>query len=136
MAVIIPTETRDAMIAKWFNYIVGASPVQLFVNDLTPTESTVFANVSELSATWYFPWGLSIYNYGVDSEGRAWATSYPVTYTHDGMSDPVTVYGWYMVNGDDFSLMYAERFETPKLMQYDTDSITIAPKFWLTQGMF
>lgn len=136
MAVIMPKESRNRLAQVLVEYQLATNLLRLYVNDLTPTDTTVVGNVTECSSMWYMARTMSFGTSGSTMSGDGYATIASVTWYGDDWSDPVTVYGWYILNSYDGKLLLIERFATPKLMASSSDSITVNVRLDLTQGMF
>ena len=88
--------------------------VKLFRNNFDPGEDTVFADFTEPTNAGYGQQDLN--NWGIvelTPDAEAYVIHPEVTFTATGGS-PVTCYGYFVINGDDLSLMFCQKFDNPR----------------------
>lgn len=136
MAIVYSIDSRKWSIEQWASLTITTNQLRLYSNDVTPTESTTAASLTEITDFWAYSSPISIATSGLDGSNRGYVTTSTITFTHDGMSSAVTVYGWFILNTYDYKLMFAERLSTPKYMATTDDGLSIALTFRMTQGTF
>jgi hypothetical protein len=92
--------------------------VRLFKNDYTPEEDSVTGDFTEADFTGYAEVAITQSNWPtpviVDDIAECTSTVTP-TYTATGGGGQL-VYGWYMVEADFSTCLFAQRFDTPRNM--------------------
>jgi len=107
--------------------------LKLYVNDKTPAEGDTAASYTEMSTCGYAAKTLTAGSWSISSAGGITTASYAQqiwTFTAGG---PTRVYGYFIVDTLDGTIVWAERFavlasDCP-LIQYDGDQIKVTPKF-------
>jgi hypothetical protein len=97
--------------------------LRLFKNDHVPAVGDTNANYTEANYSGYASQALSTWNaafLNADNKGEIDAAE--KTFTHNGGGTANTIYGAYVTNnaGD---VIYAERFDAPRVMSANGDSI-------------
>lgn len=104
-------------------FSVAANPnedmqVELYSNDYTPVDGSVFADFTAATFSGAGPVTItngSMPNATIVSDEGVTTRGAPLSWTHTGGS-PQTVYGWFLY-GDSTGLAYfAQRFDTPRTM--------------------
>ena len=134
MALICPAEGEDVLLAR----ILNVSPddkIILFSNDLTPSDTTVFGDLSQptgggyavitLSGSWSISAGTGNYSH---------PTTVTVNFVNDGVTSPAAwnVYGYAVINDAGNKILWAERFSgAPFSVPSTGGTISIAVKITL-----
>jgi len=111
----------------------AAYNIVLFQNDLTPSATTVYADMTLATFSGYsqgtITWGTPT----TDGGGKGSMTATAVTFTHNGGGTSNNIYGYAIVSQDismAWHLIMIERLSSPpKSMANNGDSITITPTF-------
>ncbi len=102
--------------------------LRLFKNDHVPAVTDTNANYTEANFSGYATFALGNWAAGfVNSDGKGEIDATPHTFAHNGGAVANTVYGVYVTNnaGD---VVYAERFDAPRVLSAATDSIDYTAK--------
>jgi len=96
----------------------------LFKNDHVPDPTDVNANYTEANFSGYASQALGTWNAAfLNTDDKGEIDADPKTFTHNGGGTANTVYGA-MVKDDNGDVMYAERFDAPRVLSANGDSIT------------
>lgn len=98
--------------------------LRLFKNDHTPVVGDVNANYTEANFSGYASFALGNWTAAfVNGDGKGEIDAAPHTFAHNGGATANTIYGVYVTNnaGD---VIYAERFDAPRVLTTAADSIT------------
>jgi len=98
--------------------------LRLFKNDHVPDEADVNGSYTEANFSGYASQALSTWNAAfLNDDDKGEIDADPKTFTHNGGGTSNTVYGAYVTNnaGD---VIYAERFDAPRVLSASGDSIT------------
>lgn len=98
--------------------------LHLFKNDYVPLVSSVNGNFTEANFSGYASVALNDWNAAFlndDDKGQIDADA--ASFTHNGGGTANTVYGAYVKN-DAGDVVYAERFDAPRVLSANGDSIT------------
>jgi len=136
MAVFYNNNSKKWSIEQWASLTINTNTLRLYSNDYTPTATSVAGDFTEITDMWANGYTMSVATSGLDGSNRGYVTTSTITFTHDGFSDPKTVYGWFILNTSDYKPMFAERLSTPKYMATGTDTLSITLTFKMTQGTF
>lgn len=125
-------EVRKKLAAAWASFftagILGDGDVQLFKNDITPSQLSVYADFTEADFTGYAAVPLGSIGWGgegldLDNNAKILANDLAV-FTQSGVAVTNTVYGVYFRGPGDY-LLGAYRFPTPIEMDADGNVITL-----------
>lgn len=112
--------------------IWNGAKVKLFKNDKTPSSGDVVGDYTEADFTGYvestaITWGTPY----IDDVGRAVILGDLKTFAASGSATTNTVYGYYVVNAAEDTLLYAEKFDVAKEMDESADAIPVIPRIVL-----
>lgn len=105
----------------------AAVVVRLYVNDYTPVAGSVAADFTEMSTNSYSGVAYFSSNWVVTTIAGVASASQAEHLFEFSAGDPVVVYGCYITDDDDGTVIFAERFASPQTIELDTDTITITP---------
>jgi hypothetical protein len=108
---------------------VEAQTLKLYVNDKTPAEGDTAANYTEMSTHGYAAKTLNRADWTVSSAGGITTASQPQQVWTFTAAGAVTVYGYFIIEATSGIILWAERFTTPQVIQYDGDQVKVTPKF-------
>lgn len=106
--------------------------LRLFINDMTPAASDVFANYTEMAAVQaYAAKVLTASNFTLSLNATtAEATYAQQTWTFTG-GTAVAIYGYFLVDSSDNKIIGAERFSSTFVAQTNGDQLKVTPKISL-----
>lgn len=110
--------------------------VCLFVDDITPTADTEFADLTEADFSGYTNASITWNSIGLDGSGRARCVGDPVTFSHDGGGTANDVYlqGIARNNGGTYELLSIERLSpAPAVFNTDDDVLVKIPRLYVTE---
>ena len=105
MALLIPNEGETAILTR---ILATNLSLGLFKNNLTPTDATVFADVTAATFTGYAAVTLTGGSWSVAAGAPAIATYAVQTFTCSAAGTAETIYGYYIYSGT--TLYWIERF--------------------------
>lgn len=130
MALIVPTAAEKTMLDFTLGVTVpGNQTLKLFVNNVTPDDTFVVANLTEMSTLGYAAKVLTKTSWVT----VAGSTGQPATSTYAQQTwtftagTPVTVYGYFVIDVTSTLLLWVELFSSPKVVQNTGDQIIITP---------
>lgn len=92
----------------------GSLPkLKLFKNDVTPDVDSVLGDLDEADFDGYTTSGISWAPAFVNGDGKGQLTGSAVVFLATGGGTPNDIYGAYVVNNAEDTLLYAERFPAP-----------------------
>ena len=124
MGLVIPS-SQQIKTLEWLLNQLDSNPwnsayMHLFTNDYTPTVSSTTGDFTECVASGYAAQPADVGNFGTPTivSGKASAawTGTPTTFTSSSSGGQLC-YGYYLLNNDDSSLLWAERFDAPRTLQ-------------------
>lgn len=124
-----------ALMRKRLMYTEGQVPVtpdnflRLFVNNIPVTPFNVPADFVECSATGYVAVGLNQGNWVNTQFGNSWVGAYPTVTFNLTAGLGQTVYGYFVTDQSDNSVMWAGLFITPFAVPPEGGSVAITPTF-------
>ena len=102
--------------------------LKLYKTNVTPSASSTVASFTEADFTGYTSGGVTLARASWTApstvSGKAYSSYADQTWTNSGSSQ--TIYGYYVTTLDSATLLWAEKFDTPKVV---TTTITVTPKF-------
>ena len=130
MPLILPSASEKTALEFTLGVLTpGNQSLRLFVNDYTPDDTTVLANLTEMSTHGYAAktltktsWVVTAGSTGQPASG-AYATQ---TWTFTAAA-AVSVYGYHVVDVTSGLLVWVERFASAKVIQNNGDQIIITP---------
>jgi hypothetical protein len=134
MALIIPNVGEQLLL----QFMVGdAAPaatwsLRLFVNDFTPSPTSVIGSFTEMSTQNYSLKSLTNTNWVISGPlPEALATYAEQTFTFDGSGGATNVYGYYLTDDTGGALLWAERFPSAPIVVPATfgGEIKLTPTF-------
>lgn len=130
MALILPSASEKTMLDFALGVTVpGNQKLKLFVNNYTPDDTTVLANLTEMSTHGYADKTLTKTSWVTvaGSTGQPASSTYALqTWTFTAAA-AVTVYGYFITDVTSGLLLWVELFATPKVIQNNGDQILITP---------
>jgi hypothetical protein len=86
----------------------------LWVNNYTPTDTTVLGDLTEATFAGYSQQSISFGTPSIDGSGRGQMVMNPITFTAGSISSPVSVYGVAIVDYDSEGAvaMWVQRFDS------------------------
>jgi len=133
MALKVPAVGEDKLLAFTLGYATpGNQTLKLFVNNITPADADTAATYTEMSTLGYASKSLAKASWVIAQNGTKSEASYAAqTFTFTA-GTAVTVYGYFVIDSTSGVLLWAELFDTGKVVQFAGDQIIIVPKFTLT----
>lgn len=102
--------------------------LKLFKNDHVPAVDDVNANYTEANFSGYAAEALGTWNAAfLNGDDKGEIDADPIAFVHNGGGTSNTIYGAYVVD-DNGDVIYAERFEAPRVMSSNGDTITYTPR--------
>lgn len=93
----------------------GITPgtLRLFSNNLTVTRASVKADFTEVVGMSYAAWTIpsSSWSYSLDTSAHKVTASTTHTFTFSGSGGPLTIWGWYVLDGSDTIAMIGRKFD-------------------------
>lgn len=134
MPLLIPTASENKLLEFLLGFSVpGNQILRLNVNNITPADADVAATYTEMSTHGYAAKTLTKTNWVIaQNAGVAEGTFAQQTYTFTAAA-AVTVFGYYVTDVTTGLLIWAEKFNTGKVIQFAGDQILITPKFTLSK---
>jgi len=103
--------------------------LRLFKNDHVPAVDDVDANYTEANFSGYASHALGNWNAAfLNPDDKGQIDADPHSFVHNGGGTSNTVYGAYVEN-DAGEIVYAERFDAPRVMSANGDTITYTASF-------
>lgn len=121
MSIVVPKEGRLWWAGKLFNtglLNTEAFKLQLFKNNVTPDVNTVRADLTPATFTGYASYDFPLADNGavalsgnmartlLTNDSRSWTCT----------ASPDTIYGWFLTNDDDDTVLLAERYASPHVL--------------------
>jgi len=128
MAIVVPNVGERAMLTT---LIAEPHRVRLFKNDITPDEGDVIGDYTEADFDGYGSYKTAVYGTPATSSGTSFVVGGSLFWQHDGGATSNTIYGYYVTQNDDTTLLRVERFGTPKTMAALSDIIHVIPRMEL-----
>jgi len=131
MTLVVPNASEVSLV----EFMLGKSTpnnqeLRLFVNNKTPGDTDVAADYTQMSTQGYAAKTLTKGSWTVASSSNVGTATYAAqTWNFNGSGGATTVYGYYVVDSVSGLLLWAEAFNSPKLVQYSGDQITVTPTF-------
>lgn len=139
MPLLVPNPSE----AKLLEFMLGVSTpgnqiLRLYVNNHTPADGDVAADYTEMTTGGYTPKTLTKTSWVVTPASGTTANPATAAYaqqvwTFNGTGGVATVYGYYITDSTTGLLLWAERFATAKVVQYNGDQILITPQITLSK---
>lgn len=119
MALVLPNQGLPSLLDWMIRHTGGDPPdlvMTLFTNNLTPTQTTVFADLVRATFGGFSERVLtrSGWTVPVISSGKSVSTWGTTPYTWTCTSDPETLYGWAAYDPGPMQLVIVERFDSPR----------------------
>ncbi|WP_254510427.1 hypothetical protein [Anatilimnocola floriformis] len=129
MANLIVCNEGELVITGWAlrdTSVTDDIKLKLFKNNVTPSATSTVATFTQADFTGYSAKSLARASWTAPStvSGKAYLSYADQTWTNGGSSQ--TVYGYYVTTADDATLLWAERFDTPRSV---TTTTMVSPKF-------
>lgn len=134
MSVVIPTVGE----IKLLSYMLGKQTpttflAKLFVNDYVPVEGTTAVHLTEMNTHSYAAKTLVLENWAISHPSLTADGGYPLLAWTFTAGTAVDVQGYYVMDPDG-TLLWAERFDTPKTVGDSGDQIRVTVKVQLGQS--
>lgn len=97
-----------------------------YVNDLTPSPTTILGDFTECTTTGYLPELIDNSGWSFSNPGTGQTVATNGVFVWE-LEDAVTVYGYYVTNGDSTTLFWSQRFDSPVVFGALGGSITLQP---------
>lgn len=135
MALTLPTASEITFLKFALGHTIpGNQILKLYVNDVTPGDADVAATYTEMSTQGYVAIPLTKTSWTVTTVANVASGAYAQqTFPFDGTGGATTVYGYYVIDTTSSLLLWAERFGTPKVIEFDGDQILITPTITLSK---
>lgn len=139
MTILVPNPSEGTLLSAVLGVITpGDQVLRLFVSNTTPADSDVAATYTEMSTQGYSAKTLTKASWTITptsaaNAGPATGAYAQQTWTFDGTGGATTVYGYFVTDATSGLLLWAERFATSKVVQYNGDQILITPQFTLSK---
>lgn len=130
MALILPTASEKTFLEFALGVLVpGNQSLRLFVNDYTPDDTTVLANLTEMSTHGYAAKTLTKTSWVVTpgATGQPASGAYAQQTWTFTVAAAVNVYGYHVVDVTSGLLLWVERFSSFKTIANTGDQIIITP---------
>jgi hypothetical protein len=130
MSLILPSASEQTMLKFALGVIApGNQRLKLFVNNYTPDDTTVAANLTEMSTLSYADKALTTTSWVAvaGSTGQPATATYAVQTWTFTAGAAVTVYGYFITDTTTGLLLWVESFPVPKTVQNNGDQIIITP---------
>lgn len=131
MSLILPSASEKTMLEFALGVTTpGNQKLKLFVNNYTPDDTTVLANLTEMSTNGYADKTLTKTSWVVTAGGVGSPASGAYaqqTWTFTNVGGANTVYGYYITDVTSGLLLWVESFPTAKVIQNTGDQIIITP---------
>ena len=128
MALVVTNEGEQELLKHALGVTnAGNLTLRLFVNDKTPAPADTSASYTEFSGMGYSAMTLTTTSWSTSSVSGTAEASYPIqtwTFTAGG---PVTAFGYYVTDASS-KVIFAERFDSPYVVENAGDIIKITPK--------
>jgi len=131
---VIPTQGAELLLRFMFGQadpVADGWSIVMYENDYTPLPSSVFADFTFASFPGGDPIGLDLSGWGdytvvSDRVKASYIPSFIPQWTNGGST--TTVYGYLVYDATETKVLFAERFDTPRVLN-PAGSITIYPTF-------
>jgi hypothetical protein len=131
MSLILPSASEKTMLEFALGVTVpGNQKLKLFVNNYVPDDTTVLANLTEMSTNGYADKTLTKTLWVVTAGGVGAAASGAYaqqTWTFTNAGGANTVYGYFITDVTSGLLLWVEAFTSAKVIQNNGDQILITP---------
>lgn len=137
MALVLTDLGADLILNTFFNSTAQQNlKLKLFVTDVTPTDTTVVGDLTEASGGGYAAKTLTNGSWTVASANDPSDAVYAEqTWTFTGpLTTNPTIYGYYVTDNAETTLIYAEKFGTTFTPANNGDQLKLTPKFQLSKG--
>lgn len=134
MPLLVPTSGENKLLAVMLGKeAVPAATLMLYVNDKTPADADTAASYTEMSTHGYAAKSIDLTTAVINqNNGVAEAVYAQQSWTFTAAA-PVTVYGYVVKTTGDNTVLWSERFATPRVVQYDGDQIRLILKLTLSK---
>lgn len=139
MALLVPNPSEGLLLS----FALGAATpgnqyLKLFTNNITQAEDDILADYTEMTTQGYVQKTLTKTSWSVTAASGTTANPATATYaqqvwTFDGTGGATTVYGYMVVDVTTGLLLWAEKFATSKVVQYNGDQILLTPQITLSK---
>lgn len=130
MTLVVP----NAGEVKSVGHILGKTAIEnhtlkLYKNNITPAETDVAGTYTEATFSGYAAATLTGASWTVTGGAPTEGVYAQQTFTSNADQAPETIYGYFVVGATSGTILYAERFAAPQVVQNNTDAIRVTPKF-------
>jgi hypothetical protein len=102
--------------------------VRLFKNDYTPLVTSVLGDFTEADFTGYSGFQVAVWLAAViNGAGKGIIVASPLLWTAGVIGTGNTIYGYYVTEGTDALVSYAERFASPVVIANVGDFVVVTP---------
>jgi hypothetical protein len=137
MAIVVPSASEKTLVDFMLGVLVpGNQKVKLFVNNVTPDDSTVLATLTEMSTHGYAEKTLTKTSWvsAAGASGQPASSAYAQQTWTFTAATAVSVYGYYVTDTTTGLLLWVERFASPKVVENVGDQILITPTLTLSRS--
>jgi len=139
MEIIYPNDAEKVWLEHLLNVATPADQVlRLYVNDVTPDESTLFSLLVEASGGGYIEKSITGVLWGVSSDigGKARAIYANQLFTFTGpLASGATIYGWYLTKEGFDTILAVKRLDNPFTPVNNGDNLTIPLTLFMFSGI-
>lgn len=110
--------------------LYDGAKVHLFTNNITPSEATVLADLTEATFPGYTTGGVAITTWGaayLDVDGNAIVDGNEVQFQPSDDTTPETAYGWYLTDGGGTDLLAVGIFVPPIPLPDEFHAARVSP---------
>jgi hypothetical protein len=113
----------------------GNQILKLYVSNTTPADGDVAGTYTEMSTQGYIAKTLTKGSWSAAAQSSSVGTSSYAQqiWTFDGTGGSTTVYGYFVIDSTTSLLLWAERFASSKVVQYNGDQILLTPQITLSK---
>ena len=136
MALLVPSVAEKDLLDAMLGVVTpGNQTLGLFVNNYTPDDTTVLANLTPMSTLGYAAKTLTKTSWvtTAGSSGNPASSAYAIQTWTFTAGVAVTVYGYYVADATTSRLLWVELFASPKVVQNTGDVITVTPTITLSR---
>lgn len=135
MSLVVPNVSELEQLDVIVIELLATAEFRLFKNNYTPIATSVTGDFTEADYSGYGGEVVSSWtSVDLDLSGRAFTLSDVIPYAHDGGGTANTIYGYYVTTPGG-TLLFAERFGTPVVMDDATDGFSIQTTYRLREGV-
>jgi len=121
---------QSALLEDWVAAATTSAKIHLFINDITPSPGTTFADLVEPTASWYTPATATYGDVFQNPDGSVEVRCTSAQFNYSGTDAACTVYGWAVCTPSVFTLLHASNLPGgPTMMGAVGDAVIAYPGF-------